>query len=470
MRPRVIPTIQPQATLLRFIVLLVTEGLNNPLQRLLQMVDCELINISNISNEERVKIINYVMAKGIRARDLGVTINLISMIRSGRRRVTEDLLCRALKYLSTEELARLLGQVPELEPATVNDIVRVIARARADAGFRELLLSYLDRYLGEYVRSMGTRWVVTEQDVEEFVKAKRLKGLKEKTIHDHVHYLRLALSELNWVLEPEGIREFLAGLREEGEEHVLRHTTVALKSFLKAVLKPKDPVLFRLLYDSFVVYKPKASNRVKLPTLEQLQAIWRQLPSIEAKFYFALLAEAGLRPGEPFALSLSDLDLEHGMLHIGKVTETKRAFVAFLRPEFLDWVKQVYLPHRGDWVERLSKGWLASGWFTPEVVEKAKQKLIPFDQSRLRREIKETAKQVLNRDLELYELRKFYATWMISQGVPESIVNTLQGRAPPQEFRILVEHYWSPRHEELRQWYLRYAPRICCTEAKGEAN
>jgi integrase len=427
------------------------------------MVDCNLININNITNEERVKIINYVMAKGIRARDLGVTINLISMIRSGKRRVTEDLLCRALSFLSTEELAKLLGQIPELEPATVNDIMRVVARARADANFRELLFSYLDRYLGEYVRSMGTRWVVAEQDVEEFVKAKRLKGLREKTIRDHVHYLRLALSELNWVLEPEGIREFLAGLREEGEEHVLRHVTVALKSFLKTVLKPKDPVLFRLLYDSFTTYKPKASNRVKLPTLEQLQAIWRQLPSVESKFYFALLAEAGLRPGEPFTLSLSDLDLEHGMLHIGKVTETKRAFVAFLRPEFLDWVKQVYLPHRVDWVERLSKGWLASGWFTPDVVEKAKQKLIPFDQSRLRREIKETAKQVLNREFELYELRKFFATWMISQGVPESIVNTLQGRAPPSEFRILVEHYWSPRHEELRQWYLKYAPRICCT-------
>jgi integrase len=320
----------------------------------------------------------------------------------------------------------------------------------------------LRQAFGDEFREYKASWTVTERDIEEFVRAKRLKGLKEKTIRDHVHYLRLALSELNWVLEPEGIREFLAGLREEGEEHVLRHTTVALKSFLKTVLKPKDPALFRLLYDSFTTYKPKASNRVKLPTLEQLQAIWRQLPTVESKFYFTLLAEAGLRPGEPFTLSLSDLDLEHGMLHIGKVTETKRAFIAFLRPEFLDWVKQVYLPHRVDWVERLSKGWLASGWFSQDVVEKAKQKLLPFDQSRLRREIKEVARQVLNRDFELYELRKFFATYMVSQGVPEAIVNTLQGRAPPQEFRILIEHYWSPRHEELRQWYLRHAPKVCC--------
>ena len=55
------------------------------------------------------------------------------------------------------------------------------------------------------------------------------------------------------------------------------------------------------------------------------------------------------------------------MLHIGKVTETKRAFVTFLRPEFLEWVREVYLPYRVDWVERLSKGWLASGWFSQDI-------------------------------------------------------------------------------------------------------
>ena len=81
--------------------------------------------------------------KGVRARDLDVTLNLINMIRSGKRRVTEDLLCRALKFISNEELARMLGQIPELEQATINDVVKVIARARADPSFREVLLSCL---------------------------------------------------------------------------------------------------------------------------------------------------------------------------------------------------------------------------------------------------------------------------------------------------------------------------------------
>jgi integrase len=427
------------------------------------MVDCELVNIEKINNEERVKIINYVMEKkGVRARDLDVTINLISMIRSGKRRVTEDLLCRALKFLSHEELAKLLGQIPEVEPASIGDLVRVVARARADPEYRDLLLSYLDRYLGDYVRSIGREWVVTEQDIEEFVKAKRLEGVTEKTLRNYVHYLREMLGELNWVLTPDGIREYLAELREEGEEHVLHHVTTALKSLLKTILEPRDPYLFGLLYHTFKTYRAKSNNRVKLPTIEQLRLIWQNLPTIESKFYFGLLAETGLRPGEPFTLTIDDLDIERGVIHIGKVTETKRAFIAFLRPELLDWVKSVYLPHRETWVEGMGKAWLASNLFSRDVVEKAKRRLIPFDQSRLRREIKDVARQVLGREFELYELRKFFATYMISQGVPESIVNTLQGRAPPSEFRILVEHYWSPRHEELRQWYLKHAPRVCC--------
>jgi len=427
------------------------------------VVDCELINIEKINNEERVKIINYVMEKkGAKARDLEVTINLISMIRSGKRRVTEDLLCRALKFLSNEELAKLLGQVPELEPASIGDLVRVIARARADPEYRDLLLSYLDRYLGDYVRSIGREWVVTEQDIEEFVKAKRLEGVTEKTLRNYVHYLREMLAELNWTLTPDGIREYLAELREEGEEHVLHHLTTALKSLLKAVLEPRDPYLFGLLYHTFKTYKAKSNNRIKLPTIDQLRQIWQGLPTIESRFYFALLAETGLRPGEPFLLSIDDLDVEHGMLRVGKITPTKRAFIAFLRPGFLEWAKSVYLPHRQAWVEKMAKAWETSSLFSREVIENAKRKLIPFDQSRLRREIKDVARGVLGRDLELYELRKFFATYLLMQGVPESIVNILQGRAPPSEYRVLIEHYFSPKHEELRKWYLQHAPKVCC--------
>ena len=427
------------------------------------MVDCGLYDLSRISNDVRVRIINYVMeVKGVRARDLGVTINLISMIRSGKRRVTEDLLCRAMAYLSAEELAKLLGEVPEVEPASVSDIIRVVARARADKDFRDLLMSYLERYLGDYIRSVGKQWVVTEGDIQEFIKAKKLEGVTEKTIRDEVHYIREALAEMNWTLSPENIREYLASLAEDGEEYVLKHTTYSLKSFLSAVLQPRDPLLYGLLYNSFTVYRPKNHNKVRLPSIEELREILTRIESIEAKTYFIILAETGLRPGEPFLVTMDDVDLEHGMLRIGKVTETKRAFVAFLRPETLEFIRREYLPRREEFLNGITKAITASNLFDDQVIERFRNRFLPFDQGRLRREIKDAARQVLGREFELYELRKFFATWMISRGVPESIVNTLQGRAPPSEYRVLIEHYWSPRHEELRKWYLEHAPCLLC--------
>ena len=158
-------------------------------------------------------------------------------------------------------------------------------------------------------------------------------------------------------------------------------------------------------------------------------------------------------------VSIDDVDLEHGVIHIGKITETKRAFIAFLRPEVIDWIKREYLPVRESLV-KAKLGIIKADYLdvNPNADEWSRR-FMPFDRDRLRREIKESARQVLGREFELYELRKFFATYMISQGVPESIVNTLQGRAPPSEFRVLVEHYWSPRHEELRQWYLKFAPK-----------
>jgi integrase len=427
------------------------------------MVDCNLLDLAQINEEQRRSIIEFVRErKGVRPKDLGVTDAYLRMVRSGKARAGDGLLCQALKYITEDELKLLLkGIVPEAR-ASLNDAVRVIATARVDPEFREFLLGLIKEYLGDYITTLQQTWHVGEKDIEDFVRAKRLKGLTDKTIRDEARYIREALAELDWNLTPDNLREYLAGLAEEGEEYVLKHTTYSLKSFLKTVLKPKDPGLFALLYNSFTVVKPRSHNKVKLPTIDQLRRIWQSLPTIETKFYFGLLAETGLRPGEPFLLTIDDLDLEHGVIHIGKVTETKRAFIAFLRPEFLEWVKTNYLPRRESFVksfiERMGKDYLGVGVNAEEWA----RRLIPYDQGRLRREIKDTARQVLGRDFELYELRKFFATHMISQGVPESIVNTLQGRAPPSEFRILIEHYWSPRHEELRKWYLQYAPKVCC--------
>jgi integrase len=427
------------------------------------MVDCNLLDLAQISDDQRRAIINFVREhKGVRPRDLGVTDAYLRMVRNGKARAGDGLLCQALRYITEDELKLLLkGIIPEAR-ANLGDVVRVVATARVDPRVREFLMGLIKEYLGEYIGSLQQTWHVTEKDIEDFIKAKKLKGLREQTINDELRYIRRALAELDWDLTPDGIREYLAELAEEGEQYVLKHTTYSLKSFLKTVLKPRDPFLFGLLYNSFTVVKPKNHNKVKLPTLDQLRQIWQQLPTIESKLYFTILSECGLRPSEPFLVSIEDVDFEHGVLHIGKVTETKRAFIAFLRPKVIEWVRANYLPVR-DSLIRAKLDIIKADYLgvKPNAEDWAKR-FIPFDRDRLRREIKDVARQVLNREFELYELRKFFATHMISQGVPESIVNTLQGRAPPSEFRILIEHYWSPRHEELRQWYIKFAPRVCC--------
>lgn len=251
-------------------------------------------------------------------------------------------------FSKPDELAKLLGQVPEVEPASVNDIIRVIVRARADPEFRDLLLSYMDRYLGDYIRSAGRQWVVSKEDIEAFIKAKKLRGVSEKTLNDELRYIQRALAELNWVLSPDSIREYLAELMEESP-HVARHTAVSLKSLLKEVLQPRDPGLFAMLYHGFKTIKPRNHNKTKLPSHNELGQILAKIESVEAKTYFLILAETGLRPSEPFLVTMDDVDLEHGMLRISKITETKRAFIAFLRQETLEFIKREYLPRR-DWL------------------------------------------------------------------------------------------------------------------------
>jgi len=406
------------------------------------VVDCGLLDLSQIGEEQRRSIIEFVREhKGAKPKDLGVTDAYLRMVRSSKARAGDGLLCQALKYVTEDELKLLLkGIVPETR-ASLNDAVRVVATARVDPEFREFLLGLIKEYLGDYIGTLQQTWHVSERDIEEFVKAKRLKGVSEKTINDEVRYIRKALAELDWNLSPDGIREYLAELKEDGEEYVLRHTTASLKSSLKEVLKPRDPALFSLLYNSFTVIKPKNHNKVRLPTIEQLRQIWAQLPTVEAKLYFTLLAECGLRPSEPFLISIDNVDFEHSVIHIGKVTETKRALITFLRPEVVEWIKREYLLVRESLV-RAKLGILRADYLGVKPnAEEWGRRLIPFDRDRLRREIKDVARQVLGREFGLYELRKFFATHMISRDVPEPIVNTLQGRAPPQEFRVLVEHY-----------------------------
>ncbi|WP_054857681.1 hypothetical protein [Vulcanisaeta sp. JCM 16159] len=50
------------------------------------MVDCQLMSIGEINNEQRLLILNYLLSKGVKPRDLGVTYDYISKVRRGAAR------------------------------------------------------------------------------------------------------------------------------------------------------------------------------------------------------------------------------------------------------------------------------------------------------------------------------------------------------------------------------------------------
>jgi len=119
------------------------------------MVDCNLLDLTQINDDQRKTIIEFVRErKGVKPKDLGVTDAYLRMVRSGKVRAGDGLLCEALKYVTEDELRLLLkGIVPEAR-ASFADVVRVVATARVDPQVREFLLGLIKEYLGDYIGSL----------------------------------------------------------------------------------------------------------------------------------------------------------------------------------------------------------------------------------------------------------------------------------------------------------------------------
>jgi hypothetical protein len=146
-----------------------------------------------------------------------------------------------------------------------------------------------------------------------------------------------------------------------------------------------------------------------------------------------------------------------------KESETKRAYISFLHQSTARWVKEQYLPYREEFVRKYEDSIRKLAAANPEQginIEEWKLKLFPFREDILRAEIKEAMKKVLGKEFRLYDLRSFFASYMIKQGASPMIVNLLQGRVPPQQFRILQDHYFVISDIELQQYYEKYAPKI----------
>jgi len=217
------------------------------------------------------------------------------------------------------------------------------------------------------------------------------------------------------------------------------------------------------LYDSFKLPKRKFIYKPPPLSLDTLKKIFNNINDLGARALFLLLIETGLRVGEVLGLKVDQIDLEHRIIKIMKESETKRAYISFLHQSTARWVKEQYLPYREEFVRKYEDSIRKLAAANPEQginIEEWKLKLFPFREDILRAEIKEAMKKVLGKEFRLYDLRSFFASYMIKQGASPMIVNLLQGRVPPQQFRILQDHYFVISDIELQQYYEKYAPKI----------
>ena len=73
------------------------------------MVDCSLLDLEQINEEQRRLIFNYPSENGrVKPKDLGITPRYMSMLRHGNVKISDSILCKLLEYLSHEELSSLL--------------------------------------------------------------------------------------------------------------------------------------------------------------------------------------------------------------------------------------------------------------------------------------------------------------------------------------------------------------------------
>jgi len=423
------------------------------------LVDPSLVDLKSLGDEVRFRIFDYLWGKGVRSSELGIDPTYANKVKNRKARVSDALLERMLRMLSVDEFAMLVGSTTSqqtLQQLTVREPQSLGEAALALEQHVRALELVLEKYpqlsniayqkLMELLKAKvrGYSVTVTREHVEAFERL--LKSKAPKTRVERLRYLRRALEDLEWELSAERLQEYIAELSEESP-NVAQHTAKALKLFIKHILK--DPNL----YNAFKTPKVELSLVAEPLTLEEVRAVARAIEWPPAKAYFALLAETGLRPGEVLNARIQDLDLNERMLKVMKASNTtKRSYVAFFSENLRDYLGDVYLPYREEFVGSVEP-WVRN--IRRDYVSEWKNLLFPFKDSALRAAIYDAMDRALGRRFRLYDLRAFYASYMSLKGVPGQIIDLLQGRVPPREFQVLARHYLAVNIRDLREVYDR---------------
>ena len=414
---------------------------------------------TKLDREKRIKILEKAsekIGKTELAKKIGVNVStLYRYLNNNINNIPIDVVEKASDFLSIEELNDILYGL-QVADINENTAISVIVKMKNDPAFRAFFLSLMKQFLGEYINDASTSYVVTKEDVEKFINY--LKITKSyNTFSKYRNYFVKILADLNYTLTSEKLHDYI--LKEAsislGRAYQL---SKILKLFIKEIIMPKNRSLARELYDSFKIMRVEKNYTPIQLSINILKDIFNKIEHPGAKAYFLLLVETGLRTGEVFNISIDQLDLTNRVIKVGKINKTKRAYITFLHEETVEYLKTHYLPFRENFI-KINENRIINSPFLKDLND-WKIKLFPFDDFGIRNAIKEASRKVLGREFRLYDLRSFFASYMLKQGVSPLIVNLLQGRSSPSQFEILEKHYFVLSLEELREIYEKHAPKL----------
>ncbi|ACP54418.1 tyrosine-type recombinase/integrase [Saccharolobus islandicus] len=423
--------------------------------------------IKQIDKEVRRRIFEYLDSQNRKPEE--IDRSTWYRIKKNERGIGDETLKKMLSELTPEEFANILTgdvsnnnvRIDTLNGAIlyINDSVKKFKQIIEK--FPELS-SYLVDQLMPFISGLSHEVIITQDHIKKFETILKQRSLSRGTVKNHLFYLKRILKDLNYRLSSDTIAEYIVSLKEENANIALL-TSEALKLFIKEVLKD------RLLYDAFKTPMVNAKRRIpnEFLNLDIIKKIFNNITYIPSRALFLLLAETGWRPNEIYNLKLNNIDFETRIIHLEKVTRTKRAYITFLHEETEKWLKDVYLPYREEFISKYEssiKTLIKIDVNHKQSIDEWKARLFPFAIDNLRSKIRESIAKILGEELAknftLYYLRHFWSTYMRRQNAPADIVNLLQGRAPPREFKILVEGYTHYSLEDLRKVYEKYAPRL----------
>jgi len=398
-----------------------------------------------LSPEERANVVKCLVEElGLSlsdvARAAGVSPAAVSQWLSGKNAPTADKLERMYQSLG-ETMERCLPE-PPLSQLDIANAINIIAKALRSKTWREHVIRELSGLLPGL--RLEPAYTVTREDIELFRARAIGDGLALKTVQDYLRYLVQFLDHVGWVLTPEALQRVYTF--SPSHKHKME-ASKALKRFIDTIIRTRDPQLASLLYDAFTTLRPQPGKIERLPTLNEVKAVFRAAERISplASAFWGLLAETGIRFGHLIRAPVEGLQLDKRRVLLGLVNKTKRQPLIFLSECAAKYIKEMVLPAREEFLK--SEGGYAD-------------RIFPTGERTMRRWLSEAQTAAGLPWLKSHLLRKFFAQYLLDTGVDPHSIALLQGRALPSGVAVTIDHYIYDYESRLRRVWEEHHPAV----------